>query len=86
MASGPRSALVEGGDRRLRLDWIEANGPPAVPPERRGFGTRLITVSVERELDGQVTLDFAKAGLRVGVDVPLTGTGAVHLSPLATAH
>ncbi|MDO9426818.1 MAG: HWE histidine kinase domain-containing protein [Methylobacterium sp.] len=79
-------ASGEGGDRRLRLDWIEANGPPAVPPERRGFGTRLITVSVERELDGQVTLDFAKAGLRVGVDVPLTGTGAVHLSPLATAH
>jgi two-component sensor histidine kinase len=76
----------KGGERRLQLDWTEANGPPAVSPERRGFGTRLITVSVERELDGKVTLDFAAAGLRVGVDVPLTKPGAAHLSPLATAH
>ncbi|MCJ2035576.1 sensor histidine kinase [Methylobacterium sp. J-068] len=76
----------EGGRRRLRLDWREAGGPPASPPARRGFGTRLITVSVERELDGTVALDFARSGLHVAVDVPLTDIGSVHLSPLATAH
>jgi two-component sensor histidine kinase len=76
----------EGGGRRLRLDWTETGGPPAVSPARRGFGTRLITVSVERELDGEVSLDFATGGLHVAVDVPLTELGAAHLSPLATAH
>lgn len=74
------------GERNLRLDWIEARGPPAASPERRGFGTRLITMSVERELDGKVTLDYAEKGLRVGMDVPLTELGWAHLSPLATAH
>ena len=76
----------EGRGRRLRLDWREAGGPPASPPARRGFGTRLIAVSVERELDGTVALDFASSGLHATVDVPLTDIGAGHLSPLATAH
>ena len=76
----------EGGGRRLRLDWREAGGPPASPPARRGFGTRLIAVSVERELDGTVALDFASSGLHATVDVPLTDIGAGYLSPIATAH
>ena len=76
----------EGRRRRLRLDWREAGGPPASPPARRGFGIRLIAVSVERELDGTVALDFASSGLHAAVDVPLTDIGAGHLSPLATAH
>ena len=79
-------AIDEGGERRLRLDWIESGGPPTIPPASRGFGTRLITVSVERELNGEITLNFAEDGLRVGVDVPLTHAGTGHLSPLATAH
>ncbi|KQP40272.1 histidine kinase [Methylobacterium sp. Leaf104] len=73
-------------ERHLLLDWIEARGPPAASPERRGFGTRLITMSIERELDGKVTLDYAEKGLRVGMEVPLTELSRAHLSPLATAH
>jgi two-component sensor histidine kinase len=74
---------AEGGTRRLRLTWTESGGPPAGPPVRRGFGTRLITVSVERELDGALSLDFAHDGLRVSVDVPLAAASPGHLSPLA---
>lgn len=62
----------EGGSHRLRLTWTEAGGPPVVPPSRRGFGTRLIGTSIERELDGEVELDFAREGLRCSVDVPLS--------------
>lgn len=75
-----------GNSRRLLLEWRETGGPPTVPPTRRGFGTRLIAVSVERELDGEIDLDFAETGLRVALDVPLTALGAAHLSPLATTH
>ena len=75
-----------GKGRRLLLEWHETGGPPTAPPTRRGFGTRLIAVSVERELDGEIDLDFAETGLRVTLDIPLTALGVAHLSPLATAH
>jgi two-component sensor histidine kinase len=34
-----RSLPVDG---RLSLRWIESGGPTAVPPTRRGFGTRVM--------------------------------------------
>ena len=76
------------GARRLHLDWAEGGGPPTAVPSRRGFGTRLIAVSVERELDGTVALDFAVEGLRCAIVVPLPESGASYMSPLAvpTAH
>ncbi|GJD75329.1 sensor histidine kinase [Methylobacterium goesingense] len=75
-----------GGVGRLRLDWTETGGPPTSPPARRGFGTRLIAVSVERELDGTVSMDFAATGLRFSFEVPLGPLGAAHLSPLVIVH
>ena len=81
------SVIADAGKGlRLLLEWRETGGPPTAPPTRRGFGTRLIAVSVERELNGEIDLDFAEAGLRVALDVPLTALGAAHLSPLATTH
>ncbi|TXM95083.1 HWE histidine kinase domain-containing protein [Methylobacterium sp. WL116] len=74
----------EGGTRRLRMSWVEHGGPPTAPPGRRGFGTRLINASIERELDGNVTLDFDRTGLRCALDVPLPVISAAFLSP-ATA-
>ena len=76
-----RVTTSEGGARRLDLVWAEAGGPPTAPPERRGFGTRLIGVSIERELEGRVTLDFAREGLRCSVDVPLQAPPAGFMSP-----
>jgi two-component sensor histidine kinase/PAS domain-containing protein len=61
----------EGGVRRLELDWIESGGPPVVPPERRGFGSRLVERSLAHELNGEATLDFDPAGLRCQVRAPV---------------
>lgn len=55
------------GERRLEFDWIESGGPPVAPPERRGFGSRLVERSLARELNGEVTLVFDPAGLRCRV-------------------
>jgi two-component sensor histidine kinase len=61
----------EGGMLRLRLTWQESGGPPVQPPARAGFGTRLISGGVRRELDGLVDLAFEAGGLRCHLDVPL---------------
>ncbi|TXN72561.1 HWE histidine kinase domain-containing protein [Methylobacterium sp. WL6] len=64
----------ESGAKRLLLEWRESGGPPVQEPGKRGFGTRLITGGVSRELDGKVRLDFAAEGLRCSLDVPLDGS------------
>lgn len=66
-----RVVVGESGARRLALEWREHGGPPVQEPGRRGFGTRLITGGVRRELGGIVRLEFAAEGLRCTLDVPL---------------
>jgi two-component sensor histidine kinase len=63
--------VAESGARRLTLEWREHGGPPVREPGRRGFGTRLITGGVSRELGGVVDLVFEPGGLRCSLDVPL---------------
>jgi two-component sensor histidine kinase len=61
----------EDGAPRLHLEWREEGGPPVTPPERRGFGSRLIERGLAGELNGQVALWFDPAGLRCTVEAPL---------------
>jgi two-component sensor histidine kinase len=56
----------------LVLDWVEKNGPPARRPRRPGFGSRLIALVIERQLNGEVTRSFTRSGLSVHLVVPLT--------------
>ncbi len=56
----------------LVLDWSERNGPPARRPRRSGFGSRLIALVIERQLNGEVTRSFSRGGLCVHLVVPLT--------------
>jgi two-component sensor histidine kinase len=56
----------------LVLDWSEKNGPPARRPRRSGFGSRLIALVIERQLNGEVTRSFTRGGLCVHLVVPLT--------------
>ncbi len=56
----------------LAIDWQESGGPPASPPTRRGFGTRLIEMGLSNAIDGGAKLDYAPAGLRCRFLAPLT--------------
>jgi len=56
----------------LALDWVEKNGPPARRPRRLGFGSRLIGLVIERQLNGAVHRTFSRSGLSVHMVVPLT--------------
>jgi PAS domain S-box-containing protein len=68
-------AWTHGGDGAadmLVILWREAGGPPVRPPERRGFGTRLLEQGLAREFGGEVRLDFLPAGVacRIGMALP----------------
>jgi two-component sensor histidine kinase len=56
---------------RLHLRWEEAGGPPVRKPARRGFGTRLIERSLAYDLNGEMRIEFAPAGVLCSVDAPL---------------
>jgi two-component sensor histidine kinase len=56
----------------LVLDWKESGGPAPKRSRRPGFGTRLINMVIERQLNGEVEQSFAAEGLEVKLIVPLT--------------
>ncbi len=56
----------------LTFDWVERGGPPARRPRRTGFGTRLIGLVIERQMNGEVHPTYGHEGLSVRMIVPLT--------------
>ena len=56
-------------DDALRIVWTEMGGPPTAPPERKGFGSRLIERSVRHDLGGRIEADFRPEGLVMTMDV-----------------
>lgn len=56
---------------RLDLTWREAGGPPVDAAARRGFGTRMITQGLSRQLQGTVELAFKPEGVVCCIDIPL---------------
>jgi two-component sensor histidine kinase len=54
------------------LTWREIDGPPVVPPERSGFGTRLIRQGFGRDL-GEVSLDYDTTGVVCRVRAAASG-------------
>jgi two-component sensor histidine kinase len=70
---------ISGGNdgRRLRIEWQESGGPTITPPEREGFGSRLIETSVRRQLGGTLTADYAPEGLRCTIEFSLEAPSAI---------
>jgi len=50
-------------DGKLVILWTEKNGPPVKPPERRGFGTRVVDQLIQSELNGEVHFEWRAEGL-----------------------
>jgi two-component sensor histidine kinase len=59
-------------DGELHLGWRESGGPPVVAPSRRGFGSRLLTEGVFRDLGGKTHLEFAPEGVRCSISASLS--------------
>lgn len=61
------------GDERLHLAWVETGGPTiAAPPDRRGFGSKLIDMTVNGQMGGSLGSDWHADGVRHEMSMPLS--------------
>ncbi len=58
----------------LQIEWREQGGPPVTPPERRGFGSRLIEQGLATELQGKAEIDFRPEGVVCRITASLQDT------------
>ena len=52
------------------LTWRERDGPPVSPPRRMGFGSKLITSTIEYDLGGSAQVDYAADGVVARFVIP----------------
>jgi PAS domain S-box-containing protein len=52
---------VDGG-KRVEMVWKETGGPPPRPPERQGYGSRVIGFIPSREQNGSVSMEYPTDG------------------------
>jgi two-component sensor histidine kinase len=62
---------ASGDCSRLSMTWQEADGPEIAPPERKGFGTRLLEDVVTYELGGEAELVYEQQGLQYHLRFPV---------------
>jgi two-component sensor histidine kinase/CheY-like chemotaxis protein len=54
----------------LALEWSETGGPAVAVPTTKGYGTRVISASIERQLGGTAIFDWRPEGLHCTFSVP----------------
>ena len=69
-ANGSISLHVGHDGDDTRIDWVERGGPAVSPAKAEGFGSRLIALSVERQLGGRVSRTWLETGLIVSLWIP----------------
>jgi PAS domain S-box-containing protein len=75
-------AIDGDGRRYMNLLWLESGGPPVRPPQRTGFGTRLIARTFSAN-DGRATMDYRPEGLRCVIELPLSSPEEVPILDVA---
>ncbi len=55
---------------RVLLYWHEENGPPVMPPSKKGFGSRVIERGLALELGGTTHLDYLPDGVVCTINIP----------------
>jgi PAS domain S-box-containing protein len=58
--------------RRLQMSWVESGGAPVSPPKSAGFGRLVVERMAAEALQGEVTLEFPREGLRWFLDADAT--------------
>lgn len=51
--------------REFRFEWLEEGGPRVAPPDRRGFGSRLVKTVMATDFGGTVELTYDPSGVRL---------------------
>jgi two-component sensor histidine kinase/DNA-binding response OmpR family regulator len=69
-ASGKLAVRWELDADALAIHWHETAGPETHKPAITGFGTQIITGSIERQLGGETEFEWLPTGLRCTLTVP----------------
>jgi PAS domain S-box-containing protein len=62
--------IESNGESRLKLAWREMDGPPVAPPERAGFGSRMLERALRGER-GEARITFDPQGVRCDLGMVL---------------
>ena len=69
-ASGKLAIKWQVHPDAILIDWRESGGPPTNAPRKTGFGTKIITSSIERQLGGRAEFNWRREGLACTLRVP----------------
>jgi two-component sensor histidine kinase/CheY-like chemotaxis protein len=69
-AAGKLALSWEAEEDALTLHWQETAGPATRAPTVTGFGTQIITGSIERQLGGKTRFEWLPSGLRCTLTIP----------------
>ncbi len=71
-ASGSLDLVWElsGCGTELHIEWCERASRLVEPPNRKGFGTRLISTIVEKQFRGNLLVEWEKSGIRCSISLP----------------
>jgi PAS domain S-box-containing protein len=58
------------GETHLVIRWSESDGPPVKPPQRQGFGTRVVDRAVQ-ELQGKLRFQWNPEGVACEITIPV---------------
>jgi PAS domain S-box-containing protein len=73
-AAGKVSLNWQCEQSRLSLQWVETGGPPVTPPTIKGYGTKVITASIQQQLNGTAAFDWRPAGLAFDMSISIGDT------------
>ncbi|MCM8729761.1 PAS domain-containing protein [Hephaestia sp. GCM10023244] len=59
------------GNAQMRIDWQESGLAISRPPEDSGFGSRLLTLTIERQLRGAFSRIWEPTGMAFHLTIPL---------------
>jgi len=65
------SVTIEAIRRTLDFDWLESGGPAVPPPERQGFGSRLLESVLPGQIQAKASIDYQPDGVRMHCSVPM---------------
>jgi two-component sensor histidine kinase len=58
-------------EKDIRLRWRESGGPVTAPPDKQGYGTRLVNVTMQ-QLGGKIDYDWRPEGLVARMHLPIS--------------
>jgi two-component sensor histidine kinase len=61
----------DGAYGTLRFEWRESGGPPVTPPNRQGFGSRLLERVFTTQVRAVVEIEYPPEGFRLTMRAPL---------------